>query len=243
MLRGPGQNGIVANLNNTSTAGEAFSGLRMEILAMDSAANVTHSGPPGSSCGTVQKVVFCAFDPPWRPGEPLSVRFDTTPRLADNAGGSLFVCQLPCQASQDRGPFAVSGPTAGQATLVVKKAAGETAKQEAYGVRQGFEYSVKITNTGTEDALNVRLRDVLPAGMRFASEPANPLLRRLFAIVDPSANLFDPNIDSAPDTSGARNTSSLGGTAISSLRRTPSTARSQSSGPARPSPSSSAWRR
>ena len=205
LARGAGANGIVASLSNTSTAGEGLSALRMEILAMDSAANVTHVGPAGSSCGTVQKVVFCTFDPPWLSGQPLSVRFDTNPRLADSAGGRLFVCQAPCGPSEDRGPFALSGPTANQARLVVRKASNETRKQESYGVRQGFEYSVEITNASTEDAVNVRLRDVLPEGLRFSPHTANSLGQRTFSIVDPSANLFDPNMDAAPDTSGARN--------------------------------------
>jgi len=206
LVRGAGQNGIVADLDNTSTAGEAFSGLRLEIPAMDSAANLTHSGPPGSNCDTIQKAVICVFNPPWRPGEPLSVRFDTSPRVPDNAGGSLFVCQLPCQASDERGPFVISGPSASQAILVVEKTSEGTMRQESYGIRQGFEYSVKITNTGTEDAVNVRLRDVLPAGTNFGEGRRNAGGGPTFSIVDPSANLFDPNIDSAPDMSGRRNT-------------------------------------
>ena len=195
LSRGAGANGIVASLNNSSTAGEGLSALRMEILAMDSAANVTHVGPAGSNCDTVQKIVFCTFNPPWLPGQPLSVSFDTTPRIPDGAGGSLFVCQAPCGPSQDRGPFTLSGPTPGEARLVLRKASNETRQQESYGVRQGFEYSIEVRNTGTEDAINVRLSDVLPAGLSFAFRITNRLGAPTFAIADPFDNLAAPGGD------------------------------------------------
>jgi len=173
IVRGDGDT-LVVRLTNDAGGDDA---LRLEL-----GGGVTPIGPvtlagTGGSCTAQGPAVRCGFAPTWPGSGTITLRFGTSPRQPDGAGGLLFTCPTPCGGT-DLGPFSIPGPVTAQAAdLAVAAQPPDPAflfllehdAKFAWGDPVTFEVSNRGFAPARDVVLEVRFGDA-PAGSRIQAE-------------------------------------------------------------------------